>query len=118
MRQADPLSCLLHVALLQAKAIAELAVAPAATLPLAERADFTVGTHSICEQAADLSSANSQGRQALMAAVAVHSCGVLLPGVGEVLQGLPLLPATEHQAEASLTQQALMLLGKVTRGFQ
>lgn len=100
-------------AALQAQAVAEMAVAPAAALPLAERADFAVEVCSIFGQAADLSRARAPGRQALLQACAVQSCTLLLSGMGEVLQALPTLPASEHQAEASLTQQALMLLGKV-----
>ena len=93
--------------------MAESAVAPAAGLPLAERADFVVEACSVFEQAAKLSRAKGLGRQALVSAAAVQSCTLLLNGMAEVLQVLPTLPATDHQAEASLTQQALMLLGKV-----
>ena len=92
-----------------------MALAPASNLALAERADFAVETCTTIEQAAKIAGAKAKGGQALVAAAAVESCIMLLAGMSEVLQTLPTLPATSHQAEASLTQQALMLLGKVSR---
>ena len=99
---------------LQAGGVAELALAPALTMSLPDMAAFTVETCITMQQAARWGSrAGTPAGQALVAAAAVRSCGLLLTGMAEVLRTLPALPATAHQAEASLTQQALMLLGKV-----
>ncbi|KAK9803503.1 hypothetical protein WJX73_010587 [Symbiochloris irregularis] len=99
----------------QAQSVAEMTLAPAASLPLAEQADFVVGVCTVFERAAGLGPVGSQGSKALQLAAAVQGCTLLLGSIAGVLRALPLLPPTAHQAEASLTQQALMLLGKAMR---
>lgn len=101
---------------LQARQVVDMALAPAVSLPLAQQVDFAVETCATLQQAASLCPQDAQAAgKALSVCAAMQSCSRLLAGMADIAKSLPRLPATQHQAEASLTQQALMLLGKVCK---